>query len=163
MKLHHYDIRSCIHDWISSFFIGRTHCVVLNGQSSSSLSTTASSRVHQETVLRPLLFLIFINDLPSSVSFTTRHFVDDCLMYRRIKTPENQPKLQSNLNQPQDCEDWWLMQFNPDKCEILRITYRKSPTVVEYKIHGQALNTVDSAKYLGLTVHKNLSWDTQFN
>ena len=161
MKLHHYGIRGHTHDWISSFLVGRTQRVVLDGQSSS--ATTVSLGVPQGTVLGPLLFLIFINDLPSSVSSTTRLFADDCLMYRRIKTPEDQAILQRDLNKLQQWEDRWLMQFNPDKCEVLRVTNRKSPVLADYIIHGQVLNTVDSAKYLGLTIHKSLSWDTHID
>jgi hypothetical protein len=84
-------------------------------------------------------------------------------MYRRIKIPEDQTKLQNNLSKLQDWKDRWFMKFNPDKCEVLRVTNRKSPTVAEYKIHGQVLNTIDSAKYLGLTIHKKLCWDTHID
>jgi hypothetical protein len=80
-------------------------------------------------------------------------------MYRRIKTPEDQAELQNDLNKLQDWEDRWFMQFNPVKSEVLRVTNRKSQTIAEYKTHGQILITVDSAKYLGLTIQKNLSWD----
>jgi hypothetical protein len=152
MKLHHYRIRGCTHDWISSFLIGRTQRIVLDGQSSA--ATSVSSEVPRGTVLGPLLFLIFINDLPSSVSSTTRLFADDCVQ------KDQDTRRPSDLNKLQDWEDRWLNQINLDKCEVLRVTNRKSPTVAEYKIHGQVLNTVDSAKYLGLTIHKNLSWNT---
>ena len=161
MKLHHYGIRGHIHDWISSFLVGRAQRVVLDGQSSS--ATTVSSGVPQGTVLGPLFFLIFINDLPSSVSSTNRLFADDCLMYRRIKTPEDQAILQRDLNKLQQWEDRWLMQFNTDKCEVLRVTNRKPPVLADYIIHGHVLNTVVSAKYLGLTIHKSLSWDTHID
>ena len=157
-KLHHYGIRGHTHDWISSFLVGRAQRVVLDGQSSS--TTTVSSGVPQGTVLGPLLLLIFINDLPSS---TTRLFADDCLMYRRIKTPEDQAILQRDFNKLQEWEDRWLMHFNPDKCDVLRVTNRKPPELADYIIHSQVLNTVDSAKYLGLTIHKSLSWDTHID
>ena len=78
--------------------------------------------------------------------FTTRLFADECLMCRRINTPEDQAILQKDLNKLKKREDRWLMQFNPEKCEVLRVTNRKS-ILAYYTIHGQVLNTVGSAKY----------------
>jgi hypothetical protein len=92
LKLQHYGVRRLLRDWITSFLIGRTQCVVLDGQSSA--ATTVSSGVPQGTVMVPLLFLLFINDLPFVVSSTTRLFADDCLLYRRIRTTEDQAILQ---------------------------------------------------------------------
>ena len=157
MKLHHYGVRGHLHDWIASFLLGRSQQVVLDGQASS--ASTVSSGVPQGTVLGPLLFLLFINDLPSSVTSTTRLFADDCLLYRRIKSPEDQVTLQKDLNSLQQWEDQWLMAFNPDKCEVLRVTNKRSPLAADYTIHGQVLNITDSAKYLGLNIHKSLTWD----
>lgn len=55
------------------------------------------------------------------------------------------------------------MRFNPDKCEVLQITNRRAPLPSTYYIHGQALNNVESGKYLGLNIHKSLSWDDHIN
>ena len=103
MKLHHYGVRGHLHDWIASFLLGRSQQVVLDGQASS--ASTVSSGVPQDTVLGPLLFLLFINDLPSSVTSTTKLFADDCLLYRRIKSPEDQVTLQKDLKSLQQWED----------------------------------------------------------
>ena len=73
MKLQHYGVRGHLHDWITSFLLGCTQCVVLDSQSSA--ATTVSSGAPQGTVLGSLLFLLFINDLPSAVSSTTRLYL----------------------------------------------------------------------------------------
>jgi hypothetical protein len=94
MKLQYYGVRGHLHDWITSFLLGRTQCEVLDGQSSA--ATTGSSGVSQGTILGPLLFLLFINNLPSVVSSTTRLFAD--LLYRRIRTTEDRAILQRDLD-----------------------------------------------------------------
>ena len=147
MKLQHYGVSDHLYDWITSFLLGRTQCVVLDGQSSA--ATTVSSWVPQVTILGPLLFLLFIND--------------DCLLYRRIRTTEDQVILQRDLDNLQQWENNWLMRSNPDKCEVLIATNKKSPIHSEYTIHGQVLNQTDSAKYLGLNIHKSLSWDSHID
>jgi hypothetical protein len=155
MKLQHYGVRGHLHDWITSFLLGRTQCVVLDGQSSA--ATTVSSGVPQGTALEPLLFLLFINDLPSVVSSTTRLFADDCLLYRMIRTTEDQTILQRDLDNLQQWENNRLMKFNPDKCEVLIATNKKSSIHSEYTIHGQVLNQTDPAKYIGINIHKSLN------
>jgi hypothetical protein len=127
--------------------------VVLDRQTSPASS---SFGVPQGTVLGPLIFLLFIYDLPSSVRSTIRLFADDRLLYRTL---EDQTILQKDLDSLQQWKDRWLMAFNPDKCEVLRLTNKRSPMTTGYTIHGQVLNTTDTARYLGLNIHKNRSWD----
>jgi len=80
-KLGHYGIRGPIHNWIRAFLNNRRMWVAVDGE--SSCIARVASGVPLGTILGPLLFLLFINDLPNVVSpgTTTRLFADDCLVY----------------------------------------------------------------------------------
>ena len=122
-KLDHYGIRGTILNWIQNFLTNRTQKVVVDG--SSSESARVRSGVPQGTVLGPLLFLTYINDLPSTVSSQVRLFADDCLLYRPIKFRADQEQLQRDLSALQDWADQWGMCFNPSKCSVLRVSRPK--------------------------------------
>ena len=95
-KLHHYGIRGLTHSWISSFLHGRTQCVLVQGQSSD--EAPVISGVPQGSVLGPLLFLIFINDLPDRLLSNTRLFADNCILYRQIWSKHDQKLFQFDLD-----------------------------------------------------------------
>jgi hypothetical protein len=78
----------------------------------------------------------------------------------RIKSEEDRRSLQQDLDTLQKCEDQWLMQLHPKKCRVLQITTR-TPLQPKYTIH--VLNNVNSAKFLGLNIHKTLNWDVHIN
>ena len=124
-----------------------------------SKATEVTSGVPQGTVLGPLLFLVYINDMPETISSTARLFADDSLVYRIIPTKEDQALLQKDLDKLQKWERDWLMQFDPDKCEVIRITNKRNPLTNKYYIHDTELLTVKDAKYLGVTVSSDLSWN----
>ena len=88
-KLDYYGIRGGTLSWIKEFLSGRSQQVVLEGQKSSQKEVL--SGVSQGTVLGPLLFLAFINDLPDVVKTSdARLFADDCLLYRHIRNDKTQ-------------------------------------------------------------------------
>ena len=123
-KLDQYGIRGPTLNWIQNFLTNRTQKVVVDG--SSSESARVRSGVLQGTVLGPLLFLTYSNDLPSTVSSQVRLFADDCLLYRPIKCRADQEQLQlHDLSALQDWADRWGMCFNPSKCLVLRVSRPK--------------------------------------
>ena len=83
----------------------------------------------------------------------------DYLVYRTIKTTDDAVSLPDNLDTLQQWEKDWLMSFNPDKCEVIRITNKKKIIDAKYTIHGQVLHETNRAKYLGVTIDNTLSWN----
>ena len=126
-KLSWYGIRGDTLGWISNFLFARSQRVVLDGASSD--SAPVLSGVPQDTVLGPILFLIYINDLPDGVeNSTVRLFADDCIIYRPIRNKKDTDLLQSDLDAVGSWENTRLMQFYADKCFIMRTGKSKKLT-----------------------------------
>ena len=161
-KLHHYGIRGKTLEWIASFLFSRKQQVLLEGVKSG--FSEVSSGVPQGTVLGPLLFNLFINDLPDVVSSQARLFADDCLIYRNISNSDDARALQADLDSLQEWEHTWMMSFNPTKCESICIT-NKTTNVIKstYKIHNSNIKTVSDTKYLGVTINSKLNWTAHIN
>ena len=144
--------------WIRSFLTNREQTVLVDGAKSS--PAPVLSGVPQGTVLGPLLFLTYINDISKNLTEGTRIrlFADDSLLYRTIKTEEDARILQRDLNTLQTWETSNRMEFHPEKCQILRITKKHTPILANYNIHNVSLSLVDSAKYLGVNIDCKLTW-----
>ena len=143
-KLRHYGVRDNINQWFQDFLTDRQQEVVLEGVHSK--ATDVKSGVPQGTVLGPLIFLVYINDMLENISSTTRVFADDALVYRIIRSMKDQTLLQEDPDKLQDLEHKWLMQFNADKCEVIGITNKKRLLTQDY--HNTKLQTVKDEKYL---------------
>ena len=157
-KLEYYGIRGSTHKWFSSWLSERSQKVVLDGQASDPVPVL--SGVPQGSVLGPVLFLIFINDLPENIRSSVRLFADDCVLYRNIKSPIDCQILQDDLNSLAQWETDWQMIFNFAKCHSMRVTryLPENQIQFEYSLHQQRLEQVQSAKYLGITITDNLDW-----
>ena len=127
LKLHRFGINNDVISWIKSFLTNRTQKVVLDGEESE--SRPVMSGVPQGSVLGPCLFLMYINDMPDMIESNIRLFADDTIIYLTVTNQTDCQALQADLIKLEIWESEWLMAFNPDKCEVIRITNKKKKLV----------------------------------
>ena len=131
LKLYQYGIRGDTLNWIKDFLDNRKQTVVINGINSDVVPV--SSGVPQGSVLGPILFLAYINDLSEQVKSRVRLFADDTAMYLAISSTTEGQVLQTDLASLEQWEKIWDMQFNPSKCQVLHIT--KKSRAPKYQVH----------------------------
>ena len=136
LKMSDYGIQGNLLNWSASFLQGRTQRVLVDGALSDPCPVL--SGVPQGTVLGPLFFLIYINDIHKGLSPGTKIslFADDSLLYRTIADESDTLILQKDLDTLQQWESTNKMEFHPDKCSLLQITNRLHPVNFIYNIHN---------------------------
>lgn len=142
--------------WIEDYLFGRTQNVLYNGCMSN--ETPVLSGVPQGSVLGPLLFSLFINDIVKGVPAKVRLYADDCVVYTTVNSCSDQILLQESLNKIVRWCDQWGMSINFNKCATMSFTCRRSSLLYEYKVDGVLINRVNYYKYLGVTLNAKLSW-----
>ena len=126
-----------------------------------SIDAKITSGVPQGSVLGPLLFLLYINDLPNCVQNSVcRLFADDYILYQRIRCCQDSDKLQADLDQLQKWESIWLMEFHTSKCQVISITNKVKPIIGKYQVHDHILEQVNCTKYLGIYIDSKLAFNT---
>jgi hypothetical protein len=160
-KLHHYGIRGNICDWFSSYCKNRKQFVSILGFESE--KRTIMHGVPQGSVLGPLLFLLYINDLHKSIYFsTTYHFADDTNL---LLIGKNAKEIQKKMNKDLKGLYSWLLankiSLNVAKTEL--IIFKKvhnPPPLLKIKLNGKKNFPSQSVKYLGVYLDSSLSGKT---
>ena len=161
LKLKNFGVQGPILDWLTCFVTKRTQRVVLEGIKSEEV--IVNSGVPQGTVLGPLLFLVFINDIHENVSSQLHLFADDCILYREVISIEDCNNLQRDISSICDWESEWQLEFNAVKYFALRMSHKKRILNVIYKMKGTPLDTVPKHQHLGVTITEKLDWSPHCN
>ena len=133
--------------------------MLVHGATSDSLTVT--SGVPQGSIFGPLLFLIYVNDLPSSVSSPSVDvslFVERTKCFSIIQAPRDAHILNTEMNNVDKWVHSGRLKFNAQKCTVLSVTRKRNPIVAEYVINGRPLQHVSQQKDLGVTVSSDLTW-----
>ena len=166
-KLHAYGIRGAAGNWFESYLSGRIQQCSVNGHLSNSRSLICG--IPQGTILGPLLFLVYINDLPNCLAHAEpRMYADDTHL---TFASNNMKDIEFYLNQDLANVNQWLiankLTLNQSKTEFMLIgsrqrlrTFQSAPNLT---INGTPIKQVSQAKSLGVYVDENLSWTTHIN
>ena len=112
------------------------------------------------TVLGPLLFSLYINDIMVRIESEIRLFADHCVCYRQIDSIEEHQN-HKDIDQLGKWARKWGMRFQPVKCNIMQLTRKRIKKINGvYSLEGTVLENVDNIKYLGMTISKDLKWNT---
>jgi ribonucleases P/MRP protein subunit RPP40 len=156
-KLSFYGIKGSLLKWYESFLTGRTQFVRYGGARSE--STEVPSGVIQGSVLGPLLFILFVADLPDQVKTNLVQYADDCSLEHLITEDKDADELQSDI----DSIDIWCanngMTMNEKKCKVMEITKSRTARHYFYTLGGVPLEYVDQHRLLGV----HISSDLKFN
>lgn len=164
-KIKGYGIDGDILGWITDFLTDMEQEVVINGCESHTCRVT--SGVPQGSVLGPVLFLIYINDLPEVIHNLTKMFADDTKIYRAVNTDDQGQNLQEDLHRLNNWTRTWMMELNSDKCKHLKLYQGTEKCNTSYSIVNQGivheLQSVASENDLGVTIDTNLKFSKHVN
>ena len=156
-KLEQHGISGDLLRWISSYLSNRTQSVVFNSVTSSPKSTTAG--VPQGSVLGPLLFLIYVNDISDNLLSLTRLFADDSsLFFSGTNLRDIEGIINHDLIMVTEWARKWMVNFNPNKTEAMFFRYFQDQEYPVLVFDNVNVKFVSQHKHLGLTFSENMKW-----
>ena len=157
LKLKAHGIGDSITDLIEQWLTDRRQRVVVDGEVSNWKSVL--SGVPQGSVLGPILFLIYINDLEDSITSNVLKFADDTKLFRKVNTDGDKQHLQNDLDRLVKWSEKWQMLFNFGKCKCLHTGHGNLN--VNYKMGDTVLGTTVKEKDLGVTISADMKVSEQ--
>ena len=159
-KLYHYGVRNIPFSWFKSYLTDRTQQTKVLGTKSTNINKLTSS-VPQGSILGPILFIIYVNDFPKCLRYSS------CLAFAHDTTilisGKNQKNLYDNANEELNNIDNWLvankLSLNTDKTKCMHFKTINTPTPnFTLKIRNTPIQKISSFKLLGVILDEHLSW-----
>ena len=157
-RLKEIGINQYLVQWIYSYLSGWSQSVVVGGEESPVLPVI--SGVPQGSVLGPLLFIIFINEIAHQISSgsSISLFADDIALYRPILSDMDFSTLQRDVNAIVTWINISLLSLQPAKCCSMLVSRRSPRSPPSFLVQGTPLSHVSSVKYLGILINSDLCW-----
>ena len=149
LKLSRYGVSGKLLQWFESYLGGRGQQCLVHGFTSS--RSPVPSGVPQGSILGPLLFLVYVNDLPPVIQNRIALFADNSKCSSVIESLQDCESLQKDLDSLHGWSDNWHLKFNTSKCEVLTVTRKRHPFRYDYKLNNNSLKHVTQVKDLGVT------------
>ena len=157
VKLWSFGIQGNLWKWFRGYLTSRMQCVSINTSISAQLPVI--SGVPQGSILGPLLFLIFVNDLPPSASTSSVFlFADDTKCLKTIRNISDCLSMQKDLQNLTIWSQCWKLNFNVAKCALLRFSSGCSSVIFNYTINDNLISAQETHRDLGIIMSSDLSW-----
>ncbi len=155
-KLKSFGLTDQLVRWSSSFLTGRKQRVIVNGEQSE--WTDVLSGVPQGSVLGPLFFVVFINDMPEAVDNHIALFADDAKLFSSVDNPTEHEDLLQDVTSLQQWAEKWQLRFNATKCKVLHLGRQNEN--YRYRMGDVELEVTTEEKDLGVMIDNRLEFDT---
>ena len=161
-KLRQLGIVGTLYDWIEHYLTGRSQKVVINGISSS--LRNLQTGVPQGSILGPLLFFLYINDIINDLQCNVKLFAGDTSIQKCQDSHDDFKVINDDLLKLSIYGTQWLITFNALKTEYIIVSKRKTRAMhPDLLINDTKLTEVNNHKHLGLTISNNMSWSSHIN
>ena len=160
-KLRKLGIKGALLSWFHDYLSNRQQRVIVRGQ--NSIWGVLKAGVPQGSVLGPLLFLVYINDIVEGLNCQIKLFADDTTLYVTYNdSKQAQTVLNDDLAKISEWAKQWVVTFSPSKTKAMTVAYKKShPEPLTFD--NTLLDEVKEHKHLGLTICSNLSWSSHID
>ena len=151
-KLESFGIKGQVLEWLKNFLSDRRQKVRINEEESD--WEKVLSGVPQGSVIGPILFIIFINDMPEAVQSFIELFADDAKVFAEVKDEQHHDNLQEDIGALQDWAVDWQLAFNAKKCKVMHLG--KNNPKFDYTMDNEILEEVICEKDLGVWIDNQL-------